>query len=321
MEFSYIVLLTFAILASLNMGGSNFAASFAAAYGGKVLSKRQSQILFFLFVLMGAFFLGRPVTLTIGQKIIPQELFTTSAAIVVLISITVSLFTANIMGVPQSTSLVTVGAIVGMGLYYNKLYSRIFFLMVPFWILLPITAYVLTYMLGKIIYPPRKSNFWIYEKIVNHTHRLKFFVIAVSCYAAFSVGANNVANIAGPLYGKSFLGIRFTPLLIAPIFGLGSLIFVAPLTTTGEKFVPIGILSAAIIYLICGTLMIGASIFGLPQSFVMLKVASIFAIGGLKDGPRYTFSKKLVKKTCWTWAVTPVIAGLISYLLAIYIIK
>jgi len=297
------------------MGGGNFAASFAAAYGGKIITKKRAQILFAIFVFLGAILLGRPVAGTLENRIIPSEFINLEVVVIILISATVSLFIANLLHVPQSTSLVTVGSILGVGLYFGSIYTKTFLYLIPFWIFLPLIGYVLTYILGKFIYPPRKSNFWIYERLVNHTERLKAFVIIASCYNAFSVGANNVANAVGPLAGADIISKSLGLALIAPIFGLGSLVFHQSLKTTGEKIVPLGLLTATIICLVTGTLMITASLLGVPQSFVMIKVASVFAISGLKNGHKLTFANPVTKKTYLTWIITPVIAAIISFLL------
>ena len=85
--------------------------------------------------------------------------------------------------------------------------------------------------------------------------------------------------------------------------------------TTSEKIVPLGLITATIVCLVTGALMITASIFGVPQSFVMIKVASLFAISGLKNGHRLTFANPVTKKTYFSWIITPIIAIIISYLL------
>jgi sulfate permease len=311
----YLFLIAIAIFFALNMGGSNFGASFAAAQGSKILTKRKAQILFAIFVFLGAIFIGQPVAETLSNKIIPHKLIRFDTVLIILISATVSLFIANLLHVPQSTSLVTVGAILGVGLYFRNIYTKTFLYLMPFWVLLPVIGYVLTYLLGKLIYPPRRSNFWIYEKLVNHRERLKAFVIIASCYNAFSVGTNNVANVVGPLAGANIIDKTLGLAIVAPIFGLGSLGFGGPLKTTSEKIVPLGLLTATIICLVTGTLMIIASILGVPQSFVMIKVASVFAISGLKNGHKFTFLNPVTKKTYLTWIITPVIAVIISYLL------
>lgn len=313
----YGILIILVILFALNMGGGNFAASFAAAHGGKILDKKKAQLFFAIFVFLGAILIGRPVAHTLGNRIIPKELFSLNAVLIIFASAALSLFIANLLHVPQSTSFVTVGAILGIGLYLKNVYARTFLYLVPFWILLPVLGYVLTYLLGKLVYPQRKGNFWIYEKLVNHRERLKAFVIIASCYNAFSVGTNNVANAVGPIAGAGILKDMWGLLLIAPVFGLGGTIFHGPLETTSKRIVPLGLLTATIICLVSGTLMIIASVFGVPQSFVMIKVASVFAVSGLKNGHKSTFANPTTKKIYLTWVVIPLLAILISYLLAV----
>ncbi|MFH1784569.1 MAG: inorganic phosphate transporter [bacterium] len=311
----YVFLAIVAGLFALNMGGSNFAASFAAAYGGKVISKARAQVLFGVFVFLGALILGGPVAETLSSKIIPADAMNFNTVMIILVSATASLFASNLLHVPQSTSLVTVSSILGVGIYYGNVQGKTLLYLVPFWILLPVTGYVLTYFLGRVVYPPRKSNFWIYEKLVNHSRKLKAFVVIASCYNAFSVGANNVANAVGPVAGAGIINKTLGLALVAPVFGAGGVVLHGSLETTSKKVVPLGLLTATIILLVTGTLMIVASLFGVPQSFVMIKVASVFAIGGLKNGHKLTFADPLTKKTYLTWVVTPVIALTVSFLL------
>ncbi|MGD2279237.1 MAG: inorganic phosphate transporter, partial [Candidatus Omnitrophota bacterium] len=253
-KYFFLTLLVFFF--ALNMGGGNFAASFAAAHGGKILNKRSAQILFIVFVFLGAICVGKPVATTLGSKIISPQFVKVDTVLIIFFSATISLFIANLLHVPQSTSLVTVGSIAGVGLYFTAINIKTFLYLVPFWLFLPVTGYLLTFLLGKIVYPPRKSNFWIYEKLVNHKERLKVFVIVASCYNAFSVGTNNVANAVGPLAGTGIISKWLGLALIAPVFGLGSLAFHGLLKTTSEKIVPLGLLTATIICLVTGTLMI-----------------------------------------------------------------
>lgn len=303
----YGLLIILAVLFALNMGGSNFGASFAAAHGGRIITKRKAQLLFIVFVFLGALLMGRPVSETIGNRLIPPGLITFDNLLIIFTGTTFSLFIANKLGVPQSTSLVTVASVLGVGAYFNAVYLKTLLYLVPFWFLLPAAGYLLTLFLGRFIYPPRQSNFWIYEKLVHHKKRLLGFVIIASCYNAFSIGANNVANAAGPLFGAGVMDKTLGLILIAPIFGLGSVAFSKSLKTAGGKIVPLGLLSATIICVVTGTLMLTASLLGVPQSFVMIKVAAIFAIGGLKNGHRSTFLNPATKKTYYSWLVTPIV--------------
>ena len=297
------------------MGGGNFAASFAAAHGGRILSKRKSQLLFLIFVILGAVTFGSRVAKTLGDEIIPVQFLTIENVCIILASASISLFIANVLKVPQSTSFVAIGSILGVGLYHHSFYSATFLRLMPFWIGFPLLGFVLTFLIGRLIYPPRKSNFRVLEKLANHHVWLRRFVVVASCYNAFSVGSNNVANAVGPLAGAGIVSIGVGLLLLAPVFGLGGMIFDQSLTTTSEKIVPLGVITATIVCVVCGTLMIIASVCGVPQSFVMIKVAAVVAIGVLKNGHRETFRNPVIRKTYLAWIITPAIATALSYLL------
>jgi len=309
----YSILTIFVVFFVITMGGSNFGASFAAAYGSKIIEKKRAQLLFCLFVFLGAVLVGNPVSNTLGSKIIPVGLMDTNIVIIIMFVSSVSMLIANLLHVPQSTSLVTVFSIAGAGFYFKQIYTDTILYMLSFWILLPAIGYILSYMLGKLVYPPRKENYWIHEKIVHHGDRLKVFVLIASCYNAFSIGTNNVANAVGPLAGAGIITHKLGLIALAPLFGIGSLAFHSTLKKTGQKIVPIGILSATIICIVTGTLMIIASCFGIPQSFVMIKVACIIAISSLKDGHKVTFANSSTKKTYISWIVMPIIAFISSF--------
>jgi sulfate permease len=258
--------------------------------------------------------MGENVSVTLGQELIPQQLLTSKAIIIIFLSAGLSMFVSNLMQIPQSTSLVTVASIAGVGAYYGKLDLKTLAFMIPFWVLLPLLAYYLTHSITGYIYPPRKRNFWVYERFINHQGKLKMMVIAMSCYSAFAVGTNNVANVVGPLMGSlRDLTVLSLLALFALIYGLGAFIFTEPIKTAGEKIVPLGLLTASIISLVSGTLMLIASAYGVPQSFVMLKMGAIFAVSSLKDGSKETFQKPLTKRTLYTWTINPIITFFISF--------
>lgn len=98
---------------------------------------------------------------------------------------------------------------------------------------------------------------------------------------------------------------------------MGAVVYHHNLKTTGEKIVPLGFLTSSIIYFVTGTLIIIASLLGIPQSFVILNVASIFAVSAIKNGHKLTFSNPITKKMYLTWIIAPVLSFIISYLLII----
>jgi sulfate permease len=245
------------------------------------------------------------------------------AVLIILGSSALSLFLANILKIPQSTSQVTVMAIVGVGLYFQQLnLTALFMKILPAWILLPLLSYILTFALYRTIYPPEHNNLHIYEKIFANEKKMRLSALIVSCYVAFAIGTNNVANAVGPLFGAGILNIFSGLFLVAPLFGIGAwLLGKGPLDTAGREIVPLGLVSSTLVAFVTATLLIFASLFSIPQSLVQLNLASIFAISCLKNGHKYTWDKNIVKKTFFVWIITPLLSITTSYILALLFLK
>ncbi len=318
-----ILLISVVIFFAINMGASGIAPSFAAVYGSRLVKKKNSLILFAAFVILGAVLFGKNVTLTLGKGLLPQKLMSFDAVLIILGSSALSLFLANILKIPQSTSQVTVMAVVGVGLYFQQLnLTALFMKILPAWILLPLLSYILTFALYRTIYPPEHNNLYIYEKIFANEKKMRLSALIVSCYVAFAIGTNNVANAVGPLFGAGILNIFSGLFLVAPLFGIGAwLLGKGPLDTAGREIVPLGLVSSTLVAFVTATLLIFASLFSIPQSLVQLNLASIFAISCLKNGHKYTWDKNIVKKTFFVWIITPLLSIATSYILALVFLK
>lgn len=312
-----IFLLIVVIFFAMNMGASGIAPAFAASWGGNLVTKRRALLLFGIFVVLGGIILGRNVSLTLGKNLVPKEFISLNVVLIILCAATLSLFLANLLKIPQSTSQVTVGAIVGAGLYFQHLNFKILFQKIlPMWIALPLLSYLLTLLVFKSIYPPKHDNLPIYQKLFASHRKIKLSSLVSSCYVAFAVGANNVANAVGPLNGAGLINIGLGLLLVAPLFGLGAcLMGKGTLETAGKEIVPLGLVSSTLVSFITATLLIFASVLGIPQSLVQLNLASIFAISCLKDGHRYTWDRSITQKTFVVWAITPLLSVGLSYFL------
>lgn len=304
------------------MGASGIAPSFAAIYGGNIIKKRNALLLFSVFVILGAIVLGSNVVVTLGKNLLPREFLTFNTALVILASAAASLFLANILKIPQSTSQVTVCAVIGAGLYFRHLnFSTLLLKILPMWIILPLASYFLTFLLYRNIYPPEHDNLHIYQKVFANEKKLKISAVVVSCYVAFAIGSNNVANAVGPLYGAGIVNVLSGLAMVAPLFGIGAYVLgKGPLDTAGKEIVPLGIMSSTLVSFVTATLLIFASLLGIPQSLVQLNIFSIFAVSCLKDGHRSAFNQNITKKTLIVWAVTPLAAAIFSYL-ALFLIN
>jgi len=325
----FIIPFIIAMFLAINMGGSGTAPAFSAAYGARVIRRGLIPGLFGVAVFVGAIVGGKETAKTIGKGLLNPEMMTFVVVSIILFSVSISLLIANILGIPQSTSQATVLSVVAPAVYFNSLNThKLFFEILPTWLIMPIASFVISFLIGKYIYKPIRKRGYTMSKQLNESHILKGLIIAMSLYVAFSIGTNNVANAVGPLANLSFNTLSISEsdyvyililstLIIAPCFGIGSSLFgYKVVKNTGKEIVLFGKIEAVIIAFISASLLLTASLIkGIPTSLVQLNVAAIIGIGTAKLGFRNIFRKTEVNKFFIMWLIAPLIAFGVSLLL------
>ena len=318
-----------AIFLAINMGGSGTAPSFSAAYGANIVKKSLMPGLFGIAVFIGAIVGGKETAKTVGKGLLNPELMNFTIVSIILFSVAISLFIANLFGIPQSTSQSTVLAIIAPAIYFDSLNTnKLFFEVLPTWFIMPIVSFALAFLIGKYIYKPIRKRGYTISKKVNENYILKGLIIFMSLYVAFSIGTNNVANAVGPLATMASNELNITnshfvhvmilaTLIVAPSFGIGSSIFGHKVVQkTGKEIVLFGRIEAVIIAFISGSLLLSASLIkGIPTSLVQLNVAAIIGIGVAKLGAKNIFRKTEVNHFFVMWIIAPFIAFSLSLLL------
>lgn len=320
-----------AMFLSINMGGSGAAAAFSAPYGAKLIRKDLIPGLFGLCVFAGAILAGRKVTLTIGKGLMPHEMMGMALVTIILLSVSISLLFANLLKIPQCTSQATVLALVGPALYKDVLNSdKLLYEIVPTWVILPVAAFVITLVIARISHVwMERREYASFRQIAEHPG-LRALVILASCFVAFAIGANNVANAAGPIAsmvlkelnippgGDSYLLVMIlATLVIAPCFAIGGSIFGARvIETTGKDITNIGPMGAALVSVVTASLLILASVTrGIPASVVQLNAGAVIALGIAKSSLKEMRANTSVRKLLMVWIVAPLIALGLSFLL------
>ncbi len=320
-----------AMFLAINMGGSGTSPSFSAAYGADVIKRTMIPGLFGIMVLAGALIAGKEVSLTLGKGLLEQSFFTSFNTSIILLSIGLSLFIANLIGVPQSTSQSTVLSIAGAATALDGLNTRkLFYEIIPTWLFLPVISFLIMLSLTKWVFPFLKKKIFTddYSRLKEH-RALKALLILSSMYVAFSIGANNVANAAAPIASltanelgqeaiKNFLPIIIlSVLIVAPCFAIGSSILGHKVTeTTGKEIVAINPFYATIIATMVATLLLLASVTrGIPTSLVQLNGAAFIALSISKNGWKKTFKNNMVKRFFTVWGIAPVFSYVVTYLL------
>ncbi|PKP35941.1 MAG: anion permease [Bacteroidetes bacterium HGW-Bacteroidetes-17] len=324
-----------AMFLAITMGGSGTGPSFSAAYGANIIRKSLIPGLFGIMVFLGAIIAGKGTATTMGKDLLSPEMMTLPIVSIILFSVAISLLIANLFGVPQSTSQATVLSVVAPAIYFNSLNTdKLLLEIIPAWFILPIISFFIALFLGKYIYRPMRRRGLTMSRAQNENMKpiWNALILIMSLYVAFSIGANNVANAAGPIASmtanelnisidKNFTLIMIiSTLIVAPSFGIGSSIFGHKiLQNTGKEIVLFGKFEAVIIAFVSASLLLLASIIkGIPSSLVQVNVAAILGIGVAKLGSKNIFKKTQVKRFFLMWIIAPVIAFTLS-LLFIYL--
>jgi sulfate permease len=298
-----------ALFFAMNIGASGAAASVSVAYGsGAIRNRKRALLLCAIAILLGAVIGGGEVADTIGTGIIPQHLLTAKVVLIILVSAAISLFIANLLGIPLSTSEITVGSVVGVGIAQQALYVSNIMIIVSFWVIVPIVGFTLAFLLGKVItkLDKRFPN-------LKHKKSLAVFVIIVGFLEAFSAGMNNVGNAIGPLVGANIIPMT-TGTVVGGLFIAAGVLFLGGrvLETNAKKITRFTLLEGGTISTIGSVLVITASIFGLPVPLTQVTSTAIMGIGIAKKG-KNQFNKKVISKIVKVWVVSPVFSLVISY--------
>ena len=324
----HLVPLLVAMFLAVNMGGSGTAPSFSAAYGAQMIRRDLIPGLFGIFVFFGAVIAGRKVILTVGGDILPSEVVSMTLSVIVLGSVGLAMFFANMLRVPQSTSQATIFALAGPAIYLNILQTqRLFFEIIPTWFITPVLAFVIAYFFGKYAFLPLKPKIKpLLDKISEH-RMLKVFVICTACYVAFAIGSNNMANAAAPVLAMAvnmlqvevgsdnfMMLMLILVFMLAPMFGIGSSLFGhRVLRTTGKQISRFGPLGASYISIITASILLVSSLWrGIPTSLVQMNTAAIIALGMVKSGRAHIWKNAPLKRIFVIWIVSPMIALALS---------
>ncbi|WP_313471168.1 inorganic phosphate transporter [Lysinibacillus sp.] len=295
---------------AMNIGASGAAASIGVAYGAGAIKKAwQALLLCAVGVFSGAILGGGEVVKTISSGIMPQEYITVKIVVIILISATSSLFFANLLGIPLSTSEVTVGAVVGVGIAYKVLFVNSLLVIISFWIIVPLVAFIIALIFGKLLYK-LQSRGQLKDRPI-----LTILLVLAGFFEAFSAGMNNVANAVGPLVGAGMMDVTTGIILGGAFVAIGAMLLgKRVLETNGKKIVRFkkaeGILISS-----TGALLVGiSSIFGLPVPLTQVTSSSIIGMGMAQNG-KQIFHQHIVKKIIRIWIVSPIFSLAISYFL------
>ncbi|GAA0450827.1 anion permease [Halococcus dombrowskii] len=290
-----------AVFVGYNIGGSSTGVAFGPAVGSRITGKTLAAVLFTGFALLGGWTVGREVVTTMGGEIVPSSQFTLVASVVVLFFTGLSLLISNLFGVPASTSMTAVGAIVGLGVVTDSLNESVMFGIVSAWIVAPLVAFWAGVVIGRYIYPHLNARI-SFGRLENGLLRLDrsgtiprpvlqegattrdlvgaAVVLLVACYNAFSAGASNVANAVAPLIGSNAITVEQGVLIAVGAMAIGAFTIARrTLDTVGDGITDLPILAAILVSLVAATIITILSNLGIPASLAVSMTSCIIGLG------------------------------------------
>lgn len=316
-----ILIIGLAVFYATNMGISGFSVAFMPSFGSRLLSHKTAVALYTVSVLAGASVLGPRVVETLTKKLSATPL-TLESGLIILVACSVTMFIANAVKIPQSTSFVTVASFTGAAMYRGNVnwqtVARVFWVAVFFSAL----SFIITILIQRWAYPPRKGNLKLYEAVSANRAKLQKFIIGHDIYAGFSIGTNNVANVVAALAGLGIGSDLLAFFVFSLLFGAGALIAgERVIKVVAREIIPVGEFSASVVSILTATFVLIASYLGLPAPYVQFTTFSVLGISCIKDGFRATFAKAVVQKILWVWVAVPVFAFLSSYALHLLLLR
>ena len=294
--------LAVAAFVGFNIGGSSTGVAFGPAVGSRLVRKATAAALFVGFAFLGAWTVGRNVIATMSSSIVPATQFTPVASVGVLFFTGASLLISNLYGVPASTSMTAVGAIVGLGLASDTLNQALMFVILSAWLVAPLVCFVIGVVVGRYLYPylDRYAAFTRFDLHFVQLDRSgtiprpyvnpnaspqdvvgSLSVVAIACYMAFSAGASNAANAVAPLVGEGgALTVNQGILLAVAAFAVGSFTIARrTLETVGDDITELPILASLIVSIVGGTVITILSYLGIPASLAVSTTSTIIGLG------------------------------------------
>jgi PiT family inorganic phosphate transporter len=290
-----------AIFVGFNIGGSNTGVAFGPAVGSGTVSKLGAAGLMSVFFLLGGWTLGRRVVDTLGKGLVAGDPFTMEVTIFVLLFIGFALFVGNVFGVPASTSMTAVGAIIGLGLALGRLKTDAVVEIVGWWLVAPIVGFWVSATIGRYWYDDLVEFIAIDQtegplleldrsgavprpELGPNTTQREFagtaLVVGIGCYMAFSAGTSNVANAVAPLVGNGAISMNQGILLASGATALGAFTIARrTLDTVGNDLTDLPLVAALVVASVSSTIVTALSALSIPASFVVIATMSVVGLG------------------------------------------
>ena len=326
--------LTSGLFLGWSLGANDASNIFGSAVGSKMVTFRKAAIIASIFVILGAVIQGAGASQTLGKLGAVNAI---GGSFTVALAAPITIFMMTKFALPVSTTQAIVGAIIGWNLFTgNSTDSRTLSQIVATWISGPIIGAVFAILLYIAL-----KNFKRVARIhlIRFESYIKTGLIVVGAFGAFSLGANNIANVMGvfiPAFNLRDLDLGiFTLNSSQQLFLLGGLTIAIGIITYSKKvmdtiggnIVELSSEAALVVVLAQSLVLFIFSSSGLsnlsvsiglppipmvPVSSSQVVVGCVLGIGIYKGVRNINFN--ILGEIALGWLATPVVSGLLAFL-------
>ena len=315
------------------LGANDAANVFGTAVGTRMVSWRNAAIICSIFVILGAVISGAGTSQTLGKL---GAITALPGAFMTALSAGFSVFVMTKSGLPVSTSQAIVGAIIGWNFFSNQATdTSTLAKILSTWIICPLLAAVIAIVILKI-----SKHFGMKMKLslIRLDAYKRIALIFAGALGAYSLGANNIANVIGvfiPVQPLAELKIgSFSFSSTQQLFLLGGLAIALGVCTYSKKVMLtvgsdlgqlsstsalVAVISHSIVLFLFASQGLEAllSRYGLP-TIPLVPVSSSQAVVGAIFGISILQGITAVKwnvlgKIIAGWIVTPIFAGIVCF--------
>jgi inorganic phosphate transporter, PiT family len=332
--------LTSGLFLGWSLGANDASNVFGSAVGSRMITFRKAAIIASIFVILGAVIQGAGASQTLGKLGAVNAL---GGSFTVALAAAVTIYMMTKFALPVSTTQAIVGAIIGWNFFTgNSTDSKTLSQIVVTWISGPVIGAVFAVLLYILL---KKFKRVAKIHLIRFESYIKTGLLIVGAFGAYSLGANNIANVMGvfiPAFNLQDLDlVIFSLNSNQQLFLLGGIaIAIGILTyskkvmeTIGGNIVELSSEAALVVVLAQALVLFIFSSSGLSNLFVrvglppipMVPVSSSQVIVGcvlgigLYSGVR-NINFRILGEIALGWLATPIASGLLAFF-SLYFMK
>lgn len=329
-----LLFLTSGLFLGWSLGANDASNVFGSAVGSKMVTFRKAAIIASIAVILGAVIQGAGASHTLGKL---GSINAIGGSFTLALAAAVTVYTMTRFSLPVSTTQAIVGAIIGWNFFTgNSTDAGTLSKIVGTWISGPVIGAVFAVLLYIAVVRLKKA---LNLHLIIFESYLRWGLIIVGAFGAYSLGANNIANVMGvfvPAFNLEPIELGIFSLSSAQqLFLLGGLAIAVGIIsyskkvmdTVGSNIVDLSPEAAMVVVLAQSLVLFIFSSSWLSNLFVkaglppipMVPVSSSQVIVGcligigLYKGVR-NINFKLLGEIALGWLVTPVMSGTMAYI-------